>query len=74
MRTPGLSDCFPPNLGRLRRQAGLSQEGLAHLSGLTRQYVGLLERGQKNPTLRTVDRIAEVLGVSPLELVRDAGH
>ena len=43
------------------------------MSGLTRQYVGLLERGQKNPTLRTVDRIAEALGVSPLELVRDAG-
>lgn len=71
MRTPALSDSFPPNLRQLRRRAGLSQEGLAHRAEVTRQYIGLLERGEKSPTLRTVDRLAEALGVPPLELVGD---
>jgi transcriptional regulator with XRE-family HTH domain len=62
-----VSETFPPNLLRIRRQAGLSQEQLAFRAGVTRNYVGGLERGEKSPTLGTVDNLAEALGVSPLD-------
>ncbi len=70
MRPPILSDSFRQNLLRLCRRVGLSQEQLAFRSGVTRNYVGGLERGEKSPTLRTLDKLAEALDVSPLELVR----
>jgi len=65
-----VSDAFPPNLLRVRRRAGLSQEQLAFRAGVTRNYVGGLERGEKSPTLRTLDKLADALGVSPLDLLR----
>ncbi len=71
MRALRVSDSFPPNLLRARRQVGLSQEQLAFRAGVTRNYVGGLERGEKSPTLRTLDKLAEALGVSPLDLLRD---
>lgn len=37
------------NLKRCRKDAGLTQEQLAHLAGLHPTYVSLLERGQRNP-------------------------
>ena len=69
MRALRVSDTFPPNLLRVRRRAGLSQEELAFRAGVTRNYVGGLERGEKSPTLRTLDKLAEALGVSPLDLL-----
>jgi transcriptional regulator with XRE-family HTH domain len=66
-----VSDSFPPNLRRVRHQAGLSQEELAFRAGVTRNYVGGLERGEKSPTLRTLDKLAEALGTSPLDLLRE---
>ena len=66
-----VSGSFPPNLLRFRRDAGLSQEQLAFRAGVTRNFVGGLERGEQSPTLRTLDKLAETLGVSPLDLLRD---
>jgi transcriptional regulator with XRE-family HTH domain len=66
-----LSDSFPSNLRRCRQQAALTQEKLAHLAGFHRNVVGLLERGEMSPTLRTVDRLAQALGVPPLDLLRE---
>src|SRR5437763_16948151 len=40
---------------RVRAQAALSQEELGYRSGLHRNYVGLIERGKRVPTLRTVE-------------------
>lgn len=72
MSTTGLSESFPVNLRRYRHRAKLTQEKLAHLAGFHRNVVGLLERGEMSPTLRTVDRLAQALDVSPLDLVRDS--
>jgi transcriptional regulator with XRE-family HTH domain len=65
-----LSDTFPPNLRRLRREANLTQEKLAHRAGFHRNVVGLLERGEMSPTIRTVDKLAQALGVAPLDLLQ----
>jgi transcriptional regulator with XRE-family HTH domain len=48
----------------LRVAKGLSQEDLAASCNLHRTYVGLIERGQRNLTLGTVETIAGALGVS----------
>lgn len=52
---------------RCRERAGLSQEELAGRAGLHRNYVGLVERGERNPTIRTIFRLARTLNVGPAE-------
>lgn len=48
----------------------VSQERLAEMSGLHRTYIGHVERGEVNPALYNIVRIAAVLGVDPGELVK----
>lgn len=48
----------------------LSQEGLATLAGVHRTYLGAPERGDANPTVFTLEKVAQALGVSVLDVVR----
>ena len=48
----------------LRDQQGVSQEALASKAGVTTGLIGLIERGEGNPTWSTVRQIADALGVS----------
>lgn len=57
------------NLRRYREERGLSQEAFADVLGVHRTYMGGVERGERNLTLRSVERIAGVLGVGPLFLL-----
>ena len=57
---------FGKRMRELRQQAGFSQEELADRCGLHRTYVGGIERGERNPSLMNIGRIARALGV-PLE-------
>jgi transcriptional regulator with XRE-family HTH domain len=52
----------------LRIKASLSQEELAFRSGLGRTYVGVLERGEKEPCLGVMYRIANALDASLLDI------
>jgi transcriptional regulator with XRE-family HTH domain len=52
----------------IRRERGLSQEGLALECGLDRTYLSGIERGVRNPSLSNVFKIAAALGVSPVEI------
>ncbi|HEY0217337.1 MAG TPA: helix-turn-helix transcriptional regulator [Cellulomonas sp.] len=54
---------------RIRRDRGLSQEELADELGMHRTYVGGVERGERNLTLRSVEALASGLGVDPLILL-----
>jgi transcriptional regulator with XRE-family HTH domain len=54
----------------LRKGKGLSQEQLSELVGLTKNYMGLLERGRRNPSLETLQQIAYVLNV-PIKYLFD---
>jgi transcriptional regulator with XRE-family HTH domain len=51
-----------------RTAAGLTQEDLADRSGLDRSYIGGVERGERNPTLGVIEKIAEGLGVTLAEI------
>ena len=53
-----------------RRKLGLSQEQLAERSGLHRNYIGGVERGERNVGFINLQRIASGLEVSLAELVR----
>lgn len=60
------------NLRRLRGQLGYSQESFGEYVGWHRTFVGAVERGERNLTLRTVERLATQMGVHPLSLLFDA--
>ncbi len=56
---------------RARRMAlGLSQEALAHQSGIHWTFLGQVERGRRNLNLHNLLKVAAGLGVDPAELVR----
>nr|WP_202387225.1 helix-turn-helix transcriptional regulator [Nocardioides flavescens] len=57
------------NLRRIRLELGLSQEAFAEVLGFHRTYMGGLERGERNLSLRSVERLAHSVGVNPLSLL-----
>lgn len=56
------------NLKRLGIAQGVSQERLAYDAGVDRSYLGGMERGEKNPTVDILDRLAVTLAVQIGEL------
>lgn len=58
-----LVSTFAHRVRQRRVELGLSQEKLAELSGLDRTYISGIERGVRNPTLSTAERVAQALGV-----------
>ena len=61
---------FGEKVRELRRAKGLSQEELAFRAGIHRNYLGGIERGERNPALDNIAAIAKALGVDLSELVR----
>ncbi len=59
------------NIREHRRRQGLSQEEFAEVLMVHRTYLGAVERGERNLTLRTVEHLAERLHVRALELLGD---
>jgi len=63
-----VADKLSRSLGRriyqLRSSLGLSQEVLAERSGLHRTYVGGVERGERNPTVKNLSAISRALKVN----------
>lgn len=59
------------NLRAYRVARGLSQEQFADVLGVHRTYMGGVERGERNLTLRSVERLAERMGVDAASLLAD---
>jgi transcriptional regulator with XRE-family HTH domain len=59
------------NVGRLRRQRGLTQEELAFQAKIDLTYMGGIERGKRNPSLLVMARIAKALSVSLPKLLNE---
>ena len=56
-----------------KKKKGLSQEKLAELAGCHPAYIGQLERGEKNATLESVEKIASAMDISLSELFDKLG-
>jgi transcriptional regulator with XRE-family HTH domain len=57
------------NLRAIRIARALSQEQFADILGLHRTYMGGVERGERNLTLVSVEKIAHALSVEPISLL-----
>jgi len=53
----------------LRNQHNISQEKLALISGLDRTFISLLERGLRQPSLKSILRLSESLNIRPGDLI-----
>jgi transcriptional regulator with XRE-family HTH domain len=59
---------------RLRKDRRLSQTELAERAGVALMTISRIERGEHDPHIRTLGRIARALGVSAFDLLRSAGY
>jgi len=57
------------NLRAYRQARGINQEDFAHELGLHRTYLGDIERGERNLSLKKVERFAALLDLEPLSLL-----
>lgn len=57
------------NVRKFREKIGWSQEDLALECGLHRTYISGIERGVRNPTVTSLERIAQTLEIEPSELL-----
>jgi transcriptional regulator with XRE-family HTH domain len=60
---------FGCKIRTLRERAGLTQEQLAHRARLHRNYIGGIERGERNPSLLNIVKLATALVVDAGELL-----
>ena len=60
------------NLLAYRSARGLSQEAFADTVKVHRTYMGGIERGERNITLKSLERIAHEIGMDPVDLLRPA--
>lgn len=61
---------FAKNMKKIREAKGMSQGDIHRATGIDRAYISNLEAGKQNPTLETIGKIAEALGVSSGELLK----
>ncbi|MCU0518228.1 MAG: helix-turn-helix domain-containing protein [Oscillatoria sp. Prado101] len=61
---------FGEQVRNFRKARGLSQEELAELAGLHRNYIGGIERGERNVALLNILRLAKALEISPSDLLK----
>lgn len=59
------------NLQHYRKSLGLTQEGLAEILSVHPKYVGNIEQGVRNLSLRTVERLADKLGIHVRQLLQE---
>ncbi len=63
---------FGARLRTIRTRKGISQEALAAMAGLHRTYISSVERGERNVTITTIEKLAKALGLSMAQLMPDA--
>lgn len=62
------------NIRRIRVSKGIAQERLAFDAGVDRSYLGGMERGEENPTVDVLERVATTLAVPLRDLFAEPGE
>jgi transcriptional regulator with XRE-family HTH domain len=70
VRTTDPRRIFGKRLRELRQKRGVSQEKLAEMADLHRNYVGVLERGGQYASLDAICKLAHALKVKPADLLK----
>lgn len=65
----GVQKKFGKRLAEVRTKKGITQEGLSFETGVDRTYISYIERGERNPSLFMLSRLAKALKVNLAELV-----
>ena len=65
-----ISSKLGENMKRIRTKKKMSQGDIARALDVDRGYISNIENGKKNPTLATIQKLANALGVSPDELLK----
>lgn len=63
-----INEIFGKKVAEIRKLQNLSQEELAFRCGVHRTYIGAIERGEKSPTLNTIEKIAKGLNIEIINL------
>lgn len=63
------AEAFGRVLRELRKEAGLTQEALGFEAGMQRNFISLMELGQKQPTITSIIRLAKALDRPAAEIV-----
>ncbi len=66
-----INQAFGTVLRKLRKNSGMSQEALALECNLDRTYISLLERGLRQPSIKTLFKLVVILKISPANFVTD---
>ena len=61
-------------IAQLRKRAGYTQETLSEALGFGRQYISRIESGARRPSWKFITAFADLLRISPTELLRRAGY
>ncbi|MCL2651294.1 MAG: helix-turn-helix transcriptional regulator [Candidatus Azobacteroides sp.] len=69
MSSKNILEIFGGNVQKYRKVKQISQEKLAEISGVHRTYVGMIERAEKNITLRNMEKIAKALEIEIADLL-----
>jgi len=69
MNEQELAAAFGLNLRLKRKKSGMTQQELAEKAGVTRVYIGLIERGETSITLEKVYRLADALKCDVFDLL-----
>ena len=69
MKTDERMIAFGKRVREMRKSKGISQEKLAEMAGIDRSYMGNIERGEKNITLKKAYEICDALEVTIYQLV-----
>ncbi|MGL4439503.1 MAG: helix-turn-helix domain-containing protein [Bosea sp. (in: a-proteobacteria)] len=65
----GLKQTVARNVRRLRLERGYTQEELSELAGINRNYTGMIERGERSPTVDMLEKLAKALKIDPVALL-----
>jgi transcriptional regulator with XRE-family HTH domain len=70
MKDQDLIKIIGKNIRQLRKEKGMKQIDLAYNCGFEKQNMQRLESGKTNPTIKTLSKIAEALGVTVIDLLK----